>query len=199
MDADNLKPNSHKYNESQKKVERVVSGSVKTRSKSLGRRFSDTFFNEDKESIKEYLFTDVFVPAVKNTIIDLITQGINLIFYGETRKTSSSVLGSKTSYDRMFRPSSSQNNRRPAGRTVKDIGDIVLDNKGEADRVVELLNDLTEQYGQATVGDLFDLLGETIPGDFTSRDWGWTNLQSARVIRVRDGYLIDLPKCISLK
>ena len=199
MDMDNLKPNSHKYNDEQKKLEKVVSGTVKTRSKSLSRRFADTFFNEDKESIKEYLITDVLVPAVKNTIIDLITQGINLIFYGETRKTaSSSILGSKTSYNRMFGNNQSAS-RHPLGRTVKDIGDIVLDSKGEAERVIDILNDLVMQYGQATVGDLFDLLGETIPGDFTSRDWGWTNLQGAKTVRVRDGYLIDLPKCVSLK
>lgn len=197
MDIENLKPNSHKYNDEQKKLEKVVSGTVKTRQKGLGRRFVDTFFNEDRDSVKEYLFTDVFVPAVKNTIIELITQGINLIFYGETRKTSS-VLGSRTSYNRMFKPDSGKPGIQ-RGRTMKDLGDIVLDSKGEAERVIDILNDLLNQYGQATVGDLFDLLGETIPGDFTSRDWGWTDLRGARSIRVRDGYLLDLPRCISLK
>ena len=197
MEIENLKPNSHKYNDEQKKLEKVVSGTVKTRQKGFGRRFVDIFFNEDRESVKEYLFTDVFVPAVKNTIIELITQGINLIFYGETRKTSS-VLGSRTSYNRMFK-SDGGRPAAPRGRTMKDLGDIVLDSKGEAERVIDILNDLVNQYGQATVGDLFDLLGETIPGDFTSRDWGWTDLRGARSIRVRDGYLLDLPKCISLK
>ena len=197
MEIDNLKPNSHKYNDEQTKLEKVINGNVKIRQKSLGRRFIDTFFNEDRESVKEYLFTDVFVPAVKNTIVELITQGINMIFWGETRKTSS-VLGSKTSYNRMFRPDSGKSSINH-GRTMKDLGDIILDSKGEADRVIDILNDLVNQYGQATVGDLFDLLDETVPGDFTSRDWGWTDLRGARSIRIRDGYLLDLPRCISLK
>ena len=52
--------------------------------------------------------------------------------------------------------------------------------------------DLVNSYDSATVADFYDLVG--ITSEFTDNKWGWTNLHGSRVIRARDGYLLDLPK-----
>ena len=44
----------------------------------------------------------------------------------------------------------------------------------------------------ATIGDLYDLVGMT--GDFTDNKWGWDNLSRASTTRVRDGYILVLPR-----
>lgn len=65
------KPNSHKSKEEQqtappeKKVEKVVSGSVKSRKKSEIQKFADVFIQEDAQKVKSYILMDVLVPAVK--------------------------------------------------------------------------------------------------------------------------------------
>ena len=52
--------------------------------------------------------------------------------------------------------------------------------------------DLCETYGQVTVADLYDLVG--ISGSFTDNNYGWTDMREASVRRVRDGYILSLPR-----
>ena len=74
-------------------------------------------------------------------------------------------------------------------RSRHNFDDIILDSRGEAEEVLSHLVDLVDDYGMASVADLYDLVG--ITSNFTDNKYGWTNLSSASVSRVRDGYLID--------
>jgi hypothetical protein len=47
-----------------------------------------------------------------------------------------------------------------------------------------------------SVADLYDLVGVT--GNYTDNKYGWTDIRSASVIRVRDGYMLKLPKALPL-
>ena len=86
MDDMNYKPNSHKYKEEQKaandekRAEKVVQGKVKVKKKGEVRKFADVFVAEDAHNVKDYLITEVAIPAIKNTIIDLITNGVTMLF-----------------------------------------------------------------------------------------------------------------------
>jgi len=70
--------------------------------------------------------------------------------------------------------------------------DIILRTRGEGEAVIASLSDLIEDYGVASVADLYDLVG--ITGSFTDNKYGWTNLRTASVTRVRDGFLLNLPR-----
>ena len=72
-----------------------------------------------------------------------------------------------------------------------NFDDIILETRWEAEEVLSHMIDLIENYGVASVADLYELVG--ITGSFTDNKYGWTNLSSATVSRVRDGYLINLP------
>ena len=53
------------------------------------------------------------------------------------------------------------------------------------------MDELIDVYGIVSVGDYYDLVG--IQGDYTSENYGWTNIRNAQVVRVREGYMIKLP------
>jgi len=53
------------------------------------------------------------------------------------------------------------------------------------------------EYGLVSVADMYDLAGVSAP--YTSHDYGWMSLRSADVKRIRDGYIIDLPKFMPLR
>ena len=96
MDMD-YKPNSHKYKEEQKnlstdrkKVEKVVTGKVKTKKKSEASKLKDVFISEDVSNVKSYILMDVLIPAAKKAISDIVSNGIDMILYGETRGRKSS-------------------------------------------------------------------------------------------------------------
>lgn len=76
-------------------------------------------------------------------------------------------------------------------RATHDFRDIILPSRNDAEVVIERLTDAIEMYATVTVEDLYDLIG--ITGDFTDGKYGWTTPRGMRVVRVPDGYILDLP------
>lgn len=198
MDMD-YKPNSHKYKEEQKslpaerkKVEKVVKGKVKTKKKGELAKFKDVFISEDVSNVKSYIFMDVLVPAAKKAISDIVRDGIDMTLYGNTHRRSSSSGASYVSY-RSYSDRDRRDDRRESrARTGYSYDDIVLEDRGEAEEVLERMTELIDTYDVVSVADLYDLVGKSC--NYTDNKYGWTNLRNAEPIRVRDGYLLKLPK-----
>jgi len=66
----------------------------------------------------------------------------------------------------------------------------------EAEEVIDRMFDLVSRYEVVTVADLYELVG--VSGEYTDAKWGWTDLRGAAAMRIRDGYLLDLPRPIYL-
>lgn len=182
-----------------KKVEQVVMSEVVRRKKPLNRRMSELFMGGDAKSVWNYVLFDVLVPAAKDTLADATSQGIERLIFGETRSTSRRT-GRRfgdTPHINYNRYSSSRRAERRVdlssrGRAAHDFDEIILATRVEAEEVVDRLFDLISKYEAATVADLYELVG--ISGNYTDDKWGWYELQGAGVTRVRNGYLLDLPR-----
>ena len=201
------KPNSHRFKEEQKnapteerrRVEKVVSGTVKTKKKSEISKFADVFISEDIHNVKSYILMDVLVPAAKKAIRDIVTDGIEMILYGSTGRSGKSSGASKVSYKSYYDRDRRDDDRRSDNsrtRTGYSYDDIVLESRGEAEEVLTRMDELIETYGTVSVADLYDLVGKTC--NYTDNKYGWTNIRNAEPIRVRDGYLLKLPKALPL-
>lgn len=196
---EDYKPNSYRSREKKdqeepkKKVEKIISGTAKSKKKNEIRKFADAFISEDISSVKSYIVLDVFVPAMKKAISDVVTNGIDMILYGETGHTKKSG-ASKISYSKYY----DRVNDRPSSRTRNGYSydDIVLDDRGEAEEVLSRMDELIDNYGLVSVADLYDLVG--ITGSYTDNKYGWTNIRSAHTVRTNDGYLLKLPKALPL-
>lgn len=196
------KSNSHKSKEEQrtaeKKIEKVVSGSVKARKKSEIQKFADVFIQEDAQKVKSYILMDVLVPAIKKAISDIVTNGVDMILYGEVGRTKKNGAASKVSYRSYYdkrddRWDYSSNKTR----TGYEYDDIVLDNRGEAEEVLARMDELVATYGLVSVADFYDLVG--ITGNYTDNKYGWTDIRSASVVRAHGGgYMIKLPRALPL-
>ena len=202
MDINELKPNSHKSKaeaeaaKDEKKVEKVVSGVVKTKKKTGVSKLANLFISEDVKNVKSYITMDIIVPAIKKAVVDVVTDGINMIVHGERSRGSKGSISSKVSYRSYY--DRRDDDRRPSDRTRTgyNYDDIILETRGEAEEVLDRMNELIELYKEASVADLYDLVG--ITGNYTDNKYGWTNLRNAEPIRVRDGYMLRLPKVIPL-
>ena len=201
MNEMDYKPNSHKYKEAQKneevvqkRAEKVVHGTVKTRKKN---ELISNFMAEDAHSVGSYLLTDVAIPAIKNFIVDIVTDGINMLLKGTTsRRGGSSSNASYVSYDKRYSSSRDTRGGESRLRSRYSYEDIVLENRGEAEEVLTRMDELLETYGVVRVADLYDLVGKTC--DYTDNKYGWTSLRSADVVRVSDGYKLKLPRAIAI-
>ncbi|MBQ3691939.1 MAG: hypothetical protein II931_01255, partial [Clostridia bacterium] len=187
----------HKSKEenSEKKVEKIVTGSVRSKKKNELNKLADVFIAEDISNVKSYILQDIIIPAIKTAISDVVTNGIDMILYGETGKTKKST-SSRVSYRDYYSSNDRKSSYSSASRRSYSYDDIILDNRAEAEEVLVRMDELIEAYGVASVGDLYDLVGLT--GDYTDNKYGWTNLRSAQAVRVRDGYLLKLPKALPL-
>lgn len=196
-------PNSHKYKEEQKqaasgekRVQKVVKSPVKTKTNEA-RKLADIFISEDVSNVKNYIFMDVLVPAIKKAIYDIVTNGIDMFLYGSTGHTkSSSPSGTKVSYRNFYEQKNGHNGYRGSENTQNRNGfeyeDIVFSSRGDAEAVKYQMIDTINRYGYVTVADLYDMVDKTPP--YTSNKYGWMNVNSAEVIRVRGDYRLKLPK-----
>ncbi len=198
-------PNSHKYKESQKnkqehekRVEKVVQGPVKTKKKSGVSKFAEVFISEDVTNVKSYVVTDILIPAIKNTILDIITDSANMIFGGSTRRKSN-MPASRVSYGSFF------NDARNATRRIDDriskprytYDQYSFDHRNDAMEVLSTLREALDMYGQVTVADFYDAIGVT--GEFTDNNYGWIDLSSADILRTREGYIIKFPRALPIE
>lgn len=193
------KGNSHRSKEvegkeERKKLEPIAKG--KAKKKNEIKKFADVFIAEDVTSVKDYILMEVLLPAAKKAISDIVTNGIEMILYGETRSKSKGR-DSRVSYTKYYDRERDRDYDRPSrsrGRYGYDYDDIILDTRKEAEEVLDRMDDLIDNYGMVSVADLYDLVG--ISGNYTDNKYGWTNLRNADVQRVRDGYLLKLPKAL---
>lgn len=204
-----FKSNSFKSREEVRKEERpkqtkIIKGDGKLRKKSEARKFAEGIFASDMREIGSHIVNDVLIPELRDTIVDIVTNGIRTAMYGDTargRSGNAQKVSYKSYYDyrnganvptRETRPLPSNYpiNNHPAGYQYDGI---VVDTKAEAEEILESLRDLINQYGVASVADMYDLAGITSSNPADNK-YGWDNLSAATSARIREGYILRMPR-----
>lgn len=191
--------------EASKRVRKVVKGSVVKRKKGFAQFLAKAFMGDDSRNVGSFILYDVLIPAAKSTISEVITSGIEMVLYGETRRRNRdrdrdrgrSVIDYRSYYrgDRYDNDRDRDHEYRRRERTF-DFEDIIFKHGDDAAEVLEQLIDALEEYKQVTVADFFDLAG--IETNYTHQKWGWTNLSKAYCATVRGGYIVVLPRPVEL-
>lgn len=195
INLSNLPSNSHKSRVTKK--QKIVKGRVRKQKKTFMKQIVETFIGEEVDSVGDYILHDVVIPAIKNTLSDAIQGGIEMLLFGDrdsSRRRRNGGNKPNISYSDYSKPN--RRHQRAGGHRGRSMSDIVLDTRNDAQEVLNSLVDIIDEYGQATVSDLNDLLG--VSGKYTDNDYGWENLNAARISSVRGGYLLDMPKPIYL-
>ena len=201
---EDFKGNSYKAKDNQEKntdkqIKKVVTGQAKVKKKSDFQRFAELFVPEDVGSVKDYIIMDVIVPSAKKAISDVITTGIDMMLYGEAGapRSRNSSRESRVSYGSYYSRKGDTIPDSSRSRTGYSYDEIILESRIEAEDVLGSVNELIDVYGMASVADLYDLVGVT--GNYTDVNYGWINIRNASVVRVKDGYMLKMPKPLPLK
>lgn len=215
IDIDSLEPNSHKYNaekaakKDRKKIAPVVGrDQIVSTKKPLGRRLSETFLTEDTKDVKSWVLTEVIIPGVKDTILDIL----NIIFYGDvdsrSRRGGRPRRGKdddRVNYSSYYRGNSysGRSSRRKIGDRYDsddkvDFRNIVLRERYDAEKIVDEMRRRIQDpdIGVVSIGDLLDMID--VAGRFTDFDYGWDDERDIGIRKVSSGFLIDVaePKYI---
>jgi len=150
------------------------------------------------------MISNVMIPAIQDTIIEMVQSGIERVIRGDRgrRGGSPSGLGHVNYRGYGQRRPITRDDRPPmptaynlsrAARARHGFDEIIIASRQEAEEVIDRLFDLISKYESATVADLYELTG--LESSHTDHTWGWTDLRGAAVGRVRGGgYLLDLPE-----
>lgn len=188
-----------------KNIERIVETTVVRRKQPIGKRFANLFVAGDSHSVGQYVFFDVLLPALKDTLVDAVSQGVERMIFGEvrptTRRSGFSNVG-HIAYNRFAqnRVGGPPRDNNPVGRpgisrqarATHNFDDILLNTRHEGEEVLATMHDMLTRYETISVSDLYEMVGET--PNFTDEKWGWVDLTGASVSRTRDGYLLNLPR-----
>lgn len=198
---EDYKPNSHRSKEEvnnppaeKKEIKPVVKGKV-VKKKNNVRKLTDVFVSEDVQNVKSYILMDVLVPAIKKAISDIVTNGIDMMLYGESGRTKKRSSADYVSYNRYY--DRRDRDERYVTKSRYSYDDIIFESRAEAEEVLDRMSEIIDTYGAVSVADLYDLVD--VSGTYTDNNYGWDNLRNAEAVRVRDGYILKLPKIIALK
>lgn len=188
-----LPGNSDKAKEGASPEKKVIA-KAKVQKKSAIKEALRTFFVQDLPEIAEHLVVDVAIPAAKNAITDMVTQGIQQLLYGEvkTRPTSGYTSYSRSSRDysgRAYYESRRTEWREPRQSKPTNVEDLVFDTRGDAVDVIEYIAETIEEYGQVSVADLMSSVG--IQPRYTDERWGWTTTDAFELRQIREGWLVS--------
>jgi hypothetical protein len=190
--------------EETKDIQPVTSGGIR-RKKPLRRKFSEVFISGSAKTAVAYAVWEVLLPAAKDTVVEVITQGIERLFFGDSRRhrgvtTPQSGPTGVVQYNRLYstqhRMSGPQRTISRQARARHDFDEIILESRTEAEEVIDRLYEVISRYESASVADLYQLVG--LSSSHTDYKWGWTDIRGAGVSRSRDGYVLDLPEPIPL-
>ena len=191
--------NSHKSKDvkktaptDEKKIQKRVSKPAKTKKKGELRKIAEEFIVDDVKNIKTYVITDVLIPTIKDTIWDILTNTLDMFLFNGTKDHRKRGKSSpKISY-RDYYDSKNDRGRNYEIRDRFDYDELEFDSRGEADAVLTGMLETIDQYGVVSVADMYDMADVTAP--YTGNRYGWTSLRNAEVVRVRNAYIIKLPK-----
>lgn len=179
-----------------KTIKKVAKGMIVKREKP----FLVRFFSENMQSVGSYIIWDVLIPAAKNTFSEIISNGIEMLLYGEPNRSSRirrDRSRSYVSYNSIYDDKRSlRRGTTSRTRSRHSFDDVVLESRMDGEEVLGSLVELIDTYDVATVADFYSLVG--LDGEWSDNKFGWDNLSTALVKRVREGYILVLPKPLVL-
>lgn len=166
------------------KFEPVVSG-VRQRKSGIGKKLADIFIANDPAYVKDYVFYKICVPAVQDTLLDMVWGGLSMLFReGDVRAPK---MGRRSSFyhgaydergsSKITREGPSRSSERHSGS--RRIDDLEFDERADAEEVLERVMALAEEYGNVAIADVFDICD--MDHSYTDRDWGWDAEALSRV------------------
>lgn len=180
-----------------KKVEKVITGTVKVGKRSEAHKLKDIFVSEDAGNIKSYIVNDVLIPTIKQTIADIVKNVTDMTLFGGNgsrgRNSAASTVSYRNYYDRGNNAPRYGATRTVTGYSYDSIG---IESRGEAEEVLSRMDELISCYGVVRVADLYDLVG--VSGSYTDNKYGWTNISNAKPVWRNGVWVLDLPKALPI-
>lgn len=204
--------NSHKSREmakDEKVIKPVTHGQTVIKKDTVSKKFADVFLAENISNVKNYIIFDVLVPAINDTIVNMLTSGVSMLFKGQPGNynrggSGRSRLNERTSYSSYYGRSSDNSRdrdiddrRSSRSRDVNGYKDIGFRELGDAKEVRSCIYDIIDKYPYISVQEYYGLSDNSDLAEYTDAKRGWRaeDIREINISRCYDGlYRLDLPR-----
>ena len=200
------------------RVKKIEGVKVLQSKPTLGAKFRKNFGGANLKAVGMAVLIEVIVPNAKDLLFDVISEGSQRTIYGESGRRrggsigssiASTIVGSRTrgtnysnisTQSRIVGSASTNTSLSARERQMFDVTHLAFPDKFQATEVIERMSDAISEFGMVTAADFYDLIGEDGNG-FTDQKFGWDTRAFAgtKVIKVRDGWAIDLMPPLEVK
>lgn len=154
-------------------------------------RLTKAIFADDIKGAVKAVFWKQFLPRMKNAMVGTIHDTVNAVF---NTKIGSGYTSGLNTYATNYQSISSGGNANYQQITTKKVSlrnDLRFDTEEDAKKVKELMEGEIQECGFVTVGKVYDWLGKPCPS--TWYNYGWINIDSARIINEDGVYRLSVP------
>lgn len=153
-------------------------------------RFFKTIFtgSDDLGSIAEYLIDDVLVPSLQKTLSEAGRNALDKLIYKDSKPATTGKV-EPIGYSTIFtnkRSISSTSTAKPR------FGQLVLDDLEDCKTLLRNMQAIIDRNGIVTVLQLYDMAGSNTDV-YTAQKYGWSNIDSAKMIKTEEGWRLDMP------
>ena len=191
---------------------KVTKGEVTLKKKGAFTKIKNSIIVGDSRNIGSYLVNDVILPAVKETLFDIITNGTDMLLFDSRSLRRGKKRRRDRDYTKCASYTSSSLEKEKRERELErgysrsscfEIYDIKFESKDDAEDVVLSLRYEIEEYGKVSVAALYDFIGKSSEVPYTANNYGWDTSnfdpEEKMVKEYRREFYLILPQPIRLK
>lgn len=164
------------------------------------KRFFDFLFAESPKDLAKKVGRDVIIPRMKAGFEEAAGSFLSgMLWGGGSRPPSNIVSGTVLRNGAVNYSGISTQNAMLAARQasvpVQSSGnyqDLVVPTQEIAESYLANMYTLLNQYRVVAVADLYEMAA--ITPAISDNGYGWTSLDGARISKIREGYLLELPR-----
>ena len=180
--------------------EAIVESGVKKKKQTFGDKAKKLFIKEDAKSVWSYIFGDILIPALKNTFVSMVQNGVDLWVNGSvTPRKAAGGNGrvTRTPYSSYYEDEDYRGRRKAYTAPTPSYDEIEFDSRGDAEAVLMRLRQRIFEYGSVSIAYLYSLV--KWGSDWTANQYGWLNLEQASIVRTNVGtFILKLPRPVEL-
>lgn len=179
----------------------AVSSPSEIKKDSFWDKFKKAWFGENVENAGEFVIFEVGIPAMKATLSDMISNGMEVLLFGESSGRHSRGRSKESSgYTGMYRRE--RERERDVREERRSYGYIWEQVEPRSQRdcmaIIAEMRDFAYDNEYVTVAELLDIMRASNLAEYTDENKGWyaedLKGNACSCYAVRGGYLLDLPR-----
>ena len=165
---------------------------LKPKKKSGFKKVVDVVAPDGVDDAVSHIIFDILIPGAKDMVWDIFGSMLWGDQHRKRTRGSSGGVKTNTPYRDYYRHPDDRSLPATRVRVAYEVEDYPIPDRRDAECVLAELDSILREYGTVKVSEYYEAIGVT-PRSIDYK-YGWTDLRNAYVDKVREGWIIRLPR-----